>query len=94
MFVFSLLTALFSLGDIVAPGEGFFGGMISILLYSLFTTAAVVLYSLLAALIYNTLTNFGMKGLRVSLTEVEEESAEAQEAQEEAAPAEQDNENK
>jgi hypothetical protein len=90
VLIFSLLTTLFSLGDVVSPGEGFFSAMISVLLYALFTTAAVVLYSLLAAFIYNTLTNFGLKGIRVSLTEVEEDSA----ASEEVAPAEQSEENK
>ncbi len=88
VFVFSLLTTLFSLGDVVSPGEGVFSSMISILLYVLVTAGVIVIYSLLAAFIYNTLTNFGMKGLRFSLTEVEEDNAES----EAVAPAEENNE--
>ena len=92
VFVFSLLTALFGLGDIVVPGEGFFSAMTSVLLYSLFTTLAILLYSVLAAFIYNMLVNLGVKGIKISLAEVEEE--ETSSTEEEQASSEQNNENK
>ena len=91
VFVFSLLTALW-LGDIVVPGEGFFSAMTSVLLYSLFTTLAILLYSVLAAFIYNMLVNLGVKGIKISLAEVEEE--ETSSTEEEQASSEQNNENK
>lgn len=93
IFLFSLLTTLMKLGDVVSPGDGFFSAVTSILLYALFTTAAVVLYTLLAAFIYNILISIGLKGIRVSLSEVEEGYSSEEEEQ---APAEQEqnNENK
>ncbi len=91
VFVFSLLSTLIGLGDVVSPEQGFFSALISILLYSLFTTAAIILYSVLAAFIYNMLMNFGLRGVNISLAEIEEKSSSQEEVE---APIVKDEENK
>lgn len=91
VFVFSLLSTLIRLGDVVSSEDGFFSALVSILLYSLFTTAAIILYSVLAAFIYNMLMNLGLKGVNISLAEIEEKTSSEEEVD---APIVKDEENK
>lgn len=86
VFVFALLSSLFAMGDLVDPEASLFVAARQLLLYSLISTAVIVFFSILAGFIYNLLASFGMRGLRISLTEVEEtaEAATTEEASKEA----------
>lgn len=90
VFVFTLLSAFLGIGDLIEPGAGFFKALMQILLYSLITMGVIVLFTMLACFIYNLLVSFGMKGLRISLSEVEETSEDSKEEE----PKEENNENK
>ena len=87
VFIFTLLSAFFNLGSLVEPEAGIFTIATQVVLYSLITTAVIVCFSVLACFIYNMLCNFGMKGFRISLEEVEDNSAQTQEQEEAPAPA-------
>ena len=76
VFVFTLLQAFLGLGDLIDPEAGFFKAVMQVLLYSLINMGVIVIFTMLAAFIYNLLTSFGMKGLRIALTEVEDSSQE------------------
>ena len=83
VFVFILLSSYFELGDLIDPEAGFFATATQVMLFSLIRTAVIVLFSVLAAFLYNLLSSFGMKGVRISLTEVEEASAQEETTEEE-----------
>lgn len=95
VFIFVLLAALLSMGDFVEPEAGLFTIATQVLLYSLINTAVVVFYTLLAGFVYNLLSSFGMKGLRLSLAETETNTEEEQPEQtEQAALTQEETENK
>ena len=72
MFVFTLLQAFFGLGDLLDPEAGLFKAIMQILLYGIINTGVIVLFTMLAAFIYNMIVNFGVKGIMVSLAEIED----------------------
>lgn len=90
VFVFILLSSYFELGDLIDPEAGFFAMATQVMLFSLIRTAVIVLFSVLAAFLYNLLSSFGMKGIRISLAEVEEAPAK-EETPEEQAPVQEEN---
>ena len=90
VFVFILLFSYFELGDLIDPEAGFFATATQVMLFSLIRTAVIVLFSVLAAFLYNLLSSFGMKGIRISLTEVEEAPAQ-EETPEAQAPVQEEN---
>jgi hypothetical protein len=79
VFVFSLLSSFIGLGDVIDPGTGVFKALIQILLNSLFQTAVIVLFTVLAGLIYNMLVLFGLKGIRIALADVDEQEKDKEE---------------
>ncbi len=72
VFVFTLLQAFLGLGDLLDLEAGFFKALMQVLLYAVINTGVIVLFTMLAAFIYNMVVNFGVKGFRVSLAEIEE----------------------
>ena len=75
VFVFTLLQAFLGLGDLLDPEAGFFKAVMQVLLYAIINTGVLVLFTMLAAFIYNIVVNLGVKGVRVYFAEVEENSA-------------------
>ena len=88
-----MLQSFFGLGDLIDPSAGVFKLIMQVLLYTIIYTGVIVLFTMLAAFIYNTLINFGMKGIRISLAEVEDSNTQ-EPAQEEETSASVQEENK
>lgn len=76
VFVFTLLQAFLGLGDLLDPEAGFFKAIMQILLYAIINTGVIVIFTMLAAFIYNMVINFGLKGIKISLSEVEDTTEE------------------
>ena len=91
VFIFCLLSAFFGINDLINPDASRFATMMQILLYSLTMTAVIVIFTLLACFIYNILASFGIRGVRISLTEVEETSQEEQDEPQAEASAQEEN---
>lgn len=72
VFVFTLLQAFLGLGDLLDPEAGLFKAIMQVLLYGIINTGVIVLFTMFAAIIYNILVNFGIRGLRITLAEIEE----------------------
>lgn len=91
VFVFCLLSAFFGMNDLINTDAGILAIVTQILLYSLTTTAVIVVFTVLACFIYNILASFGIRGIRISLTEVEEASQEEQDQPQAEASAQEEN---
>lgn len=80
VFVFTLLQAALGLADLINLEAGLFKAIMQVLLYAVIYTGVIVVFTMFAAFIYNTVVNFGVKGIRLSFTEVEETAEEEEEA--------------
>lgn len=76
VFIFTLLQAILALKELIDPSAGFFKAAMQFLLYSVINTGVIVLFTILAAFIYNLIVSFGVKGVRISLADVEETTEE------------------
>jgi len=76
VFLFSLASSFLSMGDLLEAESGLFTQITQILIFSLMTTAVIVIFSILAGFVYNLLCSFGMKGIRFSVVDLDEENKE------------------
>lgn len=76
VFLFTLLSSLLGMQDLLDFENSLISNITQVLLYSLFTTAVIVIFTVLAGFIYNLLTGFGMKGLVFTFRDMDEDSQE------------------
>lgn len=76
VFLFSLASSVLSMGDLLEAESSIFTQITQILIFSLMTTAVIVIFSVLAGFVYNLLCSFGMKGIRFSVADLDEEKKE------------------